>query len=172
MGFVKISDPNILDLTTIHNIINTVNQHSDTLNTLTNNFGALNYGSTTYTDSDTSHLFDFGSQMVVYGRASFTSSDTSKSSGTSKIYYKTVTFSGSSAPSSIPAFSSSAYFLFLSPDIRTTAADVGTSYLDFKTNVYALTTTSFKIRLILPSAGIASGNTLFVNWFALGPKGK
>ena len=39
MPYVKISDPNIIDLAAWHQVINVINQHSDTLSAITNNFG-------------------------------------------------------------------------------------------------------------------------------------
>ena len=93
MGYIKISDPNIIDLGAWHQVINVVNQHSDTLNTLTDNFGATNTTtpSADYSAAQTRHLFDSASQMVLYGRDYF---DVSSKTGTStspagNIYYKT-----------------------------------------------------------------------------------
>ena len=38
MAYIKISDPNIIDLSAWHQVINVVNQHSDSITAITNNF--------------------------------------------------------------------------------------------------------------------------------------
>ena len=48
MSYVKISDPAVIDLAAWHQVISVVNQHSDTITAITNNFGA----NQSYTDND------------------------------------------------------------------------------------------------------------------------
>lgn len=67
MAYVKISDPVIIDLAAWHQVINVINQHSDSIAALTNNFG-LSWNPVTDGD-DWSTPFDNGSQQIVYGRA-------------------------------------------------------------------------------------------------------
>jgi hypothetical protein len=172
MGYVKISDPNIIDLNAIHNIINVVNQHSDTLNTLTNNLGQSNSKSQTYSGTDIEVLFDNSSQMIIYGRTQFTSTDshttTTFNGKTVHIYYQTVTFSDSNK--GIPAFTTASPIVTASLNIGSYST-VGTSFPDAQVNVYSLTSTSFKLRLVTQTQ-LASGNTLYANWVAIGPKNK
>ena len=73
MAYVKISDPNIIDLSAIHNIINVINQHSDTLNNLTGNYGANASPVVQWSSSELQHLFDTTTQMIEYGRTTFDS---------------------------------------------------------------------------------------------------
>lgn len=73
MAYVKISDPNIIDLAAWHQLINVVNQHSDSISALTNNFG-LSWNPD-YDGDNWSSAFDFGSQQIVYGRAKLSTSD-------------------------------------------------------------------------------------------------
>lgn len=169
MGYVKISDPNIIDLNAIHNIINVVNQHSDTLNTLTNNFGANNNTAVNYNASSMQHLFDSGSQMIVYGRATFDVSLTAQtsSSPSGKIYRKTITFADS--VTGIPAFSTPTPMILLT--IHTANSDTSTSFADARVNVYNTSASSFNIRLFLQSA-ITGNQKVYVNWVAIGPKNK
>jgi hypothetical protein len=170
MGYVKISDPNIIDLNAIHNIINVVNQHSDTLNTLTNNFGAANSTTVNYNAAQMQHLFDSGSQMVVYGRATFdnTLTATNSSSPSGKVYHKTITFADSTT--GIPAFSVATPMIFLT--IHTANSDtVSTTFADARANVYSPTSSSFKIRLFLQNA-IGTNQKVYINWMAIGPKNK
>lgn len=66
MAYIKISDPNIIDLPTIHQIINVVNQHSDNISSLTNNFGSV-YNSNPTSGATTQYQFDLASQHIMYG---------------------------------------------------------------------------------------------------------
>lgn len=170
MGYVKISDPNIIDLNAIHNIINVVNQHSDTLNTLTNNFGANNNGTVNYNASDMQHLFDSGSQMIVYGRATFDSTltATTSSSPAGKVYHKSITFADSST--GIPTFSTSNPLIFLT--IHTgNSSTVSTTFADAIAHVYSPTSSSFNIRLFLKET-IGTNQKIYINWVVIGPKNK
>ena len=172
MGYVKISDPNIIDLNAIHNIINVVNQHSDTLNTLTNNFGANNTTSTNYNASDLQHLFDSGSQMILYGRTTFDSTltATTSTSPAGKVYWKTVTMSDSQ--NGMPAFSVATPMIFVSIHAaNVSSSDVSKTFADARVNVYNTTGSSFRIRLFMQDA-ITENKKVHVNWFAVGPKNK
>jgi hypothetical protein len=169
MGYVKISDPNIIDLNAIHNIINVVNQHSDTLNTLTNNFGANNNNTTNYNASSMQHLFDVGSQMIIYGRTTFDGNWTPQisSNPAGKIFRNTVTFADSTT--GISAFSIPTPTILLS--IHTANSDTSTSHADARANVYNVTSSSFSIRLFLQNT-ITTNQKVHVNWVAFGPKNK
>jgi len=72
MAYIKISDPKIIDLPTIHQIINVVNQHSDNISALTNNFGSVLSGATT-SNNTTMYQYDMSSQQILYGITKFTS---------------------------------------------------------------------------------------------------
>ena len=175
MGYVKISDPNIIDLNAVHNIINVVNQHSDTLNILTNNYGANNNTNVNYNASDLQHLFDSGSQMIIYGRSLFDSTTPvntvtkSSYSPAGKVYYKTVTFSDNT--NAIPAFTVSTPVILLTLHTGNTSQQVSNSFADAVANVYNVTSTSFSIRLFMQES-IASDQKIYVNWVAVGPKNK
>mgnify|MGYP006266645889 CR=1 FL=1 len=175
MGYVKISDPNIIDLNAMHNIINVVNQHSDTLNILTNNYGANNNSSVNYNASDLSHLFDSGSQMIIYGRALFDSTSNydlltkSSYSPAGYRYYKNVTFSDNT--NSVPAFTISTPIVLLTPHTGNTSSSVSNSFSDLVANVYNVTSTSFNIRMFMQEQ-ITGSAKVYINWMAIGPKGK
>jgi hypothetical protein len=178
MGYIKISDPNIIDLNAVHNIINVVNQHSDTLNTLTNNFGAANTttaANTTWSAADLSHLYDAGNQMIIYGRASFDSSATATSTTVptnGHVYHKTVTFSTST--NGVPAFTTSTPMVFATANTgNTTAGGISTTFPDAIVHIYNITASTFDIRLFLSSGqNITGAQKVYVNWMALGPKSK
>jgi hypothetical protein len=169
MGYIKISDPNIIDLNAMHNIINVVNQHSDTLNTLTNNVGQANATPQTYTGTEIDVLFDSSSQMIIYGRAQFTSADEKINYGTSgKIYYQTVTFSDEAK--GIPSFTTSSPIVLVSVHTANSAT-ISSTFASAQANVYSPTSSSFKIRLVMSEA-IGANQTVYINWVAFGPKNK
>lgn len=71
MPFVKISDPNIIDLAAWQQVINVVNQHTDSINAITNNFGvsASATGPVDWNgDNDVVHEFNSGTEKILYGR--------------------------------------------------------------------------------------------------------
>lgn len=101
MGYVKISDPAIVDLGTMQQIISVVNNHTEYLNALVNKFGATS--SPDFTLPDVQGNFDIANSNVIYGKASLDpDTDSTTTSGGTKYYRKTVTFNTGIAFSSIP----------------------------------------------------------------------
>ena len=98
MAYIKISDPNVIDLAAWQQVINVVNQHSDSITAITNNFGIQGTGETNWNgESDLSHEYDPGSQKIVYGKNKFdpTSSQitsTLASNNVKYVYYGSVVF--------------------------------------------------------------------------------
>ena len=177
MAYVKISDPNIIDLNAIHNIINVVNQHSDTLNTLTNNFGANNNTSSSadYAAAATRHLFDSANQMVLYGRDYFDSTSTGHASTnpTGRIYYKTINFS--EGGTTLPPFTTAAPLVYLTVHTGNTSSSAySTTFADCIAHVYNITSTSFNVRLFFNNTAttITGAQKIYINWMAIGPKNK
>lgn len=69
MPYIKISDPNIIDLAAWQQVINVVNQHSDSITAITNNFGSQAAGVSDWNSAnDIVHEFDPGSQKILYGK--------------------------------------------------------------------------------------------------------
>jgi hypothetical protein len=69
MPYVKISDPNIIDLGAWQQVINVVNQHSDSINSITNNFGVQGSGTIEWNgDNDVVNEYNPGPQKILYGR--------------------------------------------------------------------------------------------------------
>lgn len=69
MPYVKISDPNIIDLSAWHQVINVINQHSDSINALTNNFGIQGTGVPNWNgETNLSHEFAVGPQKILFGK--------------------------------------------------------------------------------------------------------
>jgi hypothetical protein len=159
MAYVKISDPKIIDLPTVHQIINVVNQHSDNISALTNNFGSV-YSGTTTSGATTEYQFDLSSQQIFYGQTKFNTSSTGFAYNSGLYLYTVpVTF--------IAPFSSSP--IVLAQPIVTSAS---TNYLDLIVNVTNIGPSS--CTLSLRHAGknsdwLGSG-TINVNWIAIGHK--
>jgi hypothetical protein len=165
MGYIKISDPNIIDLGAWHQVINVVNQHSDTLNSLTNNFGKTNPTTVDYNAEAYSHLFDSGSQMIVYGRDKI--STTSSHSG--NVYYKVLQVAGGST--GVPAFSSTPVVIATINDGNTTVGGVFTSSNDDAiVSVYNVSTSGFSWR-VYRASNVAITGSFYINWIAIGPRG-
>lgn len=172
MGYVKISDPNIIDLNAIHNIINVVNQHSDTLNLLTNNLGANATGNVNYSATDLQHLFDTGSQMIIYGRSSIdvNSEMITSTSPAGKIYSKSVTFAGGTT--GLPPFTTTNPLVFLTLHTGNNSAGTVTStFADAVANAWNVTSSTFNIRLFMKES-ISGSQKIYVNWMVIGPKNK
>ena len=161
MSYIKISDPNIIDLAAWHQVINVVNQHSDSITSLTNNFGLSS--TVDWTSPSLSHQFDPASQNIIFGRATSTSSDTPSSN----VYYNTVTFAnattGASSFSAAPIVTASVYS-------GNTSGAVNTANVDTMISVYNVTATSFSYRLFRAEGTKAITGTVYVNWMAIGPK--
>jgi hypothetical protein len=174
VSYIKISDPSIIDLAAWQQVINVVNQHSDSLSAITNNFGA----SSDYSVSDTSHIYDPGSQSIIYGRA--TANTNLPSSGSD--YYGQVTFANTT--SGINSFSQQ-------PIVTATLYGYNISNNeDVIVSVYNVTPTGFNFRLYRARGGLATLNTttknsvtstvsptavdqtktFYINWVAVGPK--
>lgn len=178
MAYVKISDPNIIDLNAIHNIINVVNQHSDTLNTLTNNFGANNNTSSSadYAAAATRHLFDSANQMVLYGRDYFSVADNSHASTTPAglIYFKTIKFSDNGV--TLPPFTTAAPLVYITTHTGNTSSTSGysTTFADCIAHVYNITASQFNVRLFFPdnTTSITGSQKIYINWMAIGPKNR
>jgi len=83
MSYIKISDPSIVDLSSWHQVIAVVNQHSDTIDAMNNTFGVGSVPD--YNADEMSHQYSPGSQLILYGRGAaynnVSGHDTTTSSG-------------------------------------------------------------------------------------------
>lgn len=160
MPFVQISDPNILDLPAWQQVINTVNQHSDSISSLTNNFGL--YFQKLYDTEDTSNKtwqspFDFGSCIIQFGTSRLYSANATPSP-TSSNYYNQVTFQD--------AFK-------VAPIVTATLYQPGSNAAleyndDAIISLWNVTSSSFSYRFNRPTLAIDTEAS--VNWIAIGPK--
>lgn len=153
MPYVKISDPNIIDLAAWHQLINVVNQHSDSIAALTNNFGLA--WNPDYSGDDWSSAFDFGSQVIVFGKALISAiPEESANTGIYQVYQHNVPFTTpfSGKPVMVGTLVTS---VNTRRDCIITFDNVTVN--DFSVYVYGLSESTTNL-------------TLGVNWIAIGPK--
>jgi len=162
MSYVKISDPAILDLAGIQQIINVVNQHSDYLNALINRFGTSyvpDYGADDYGAN-----YDPSTHNLQYGQISISDSKAEKETvnGTT-YYYKDYVFETDISFSETPR-------VVVSQD---NSDGQRSGQLDIIVSVHNVSTTGFTVRAF--RSGITSFKTpsgissdILVNWIAIG----
>jgi hypothetical protein len=168
MPYVKISDPNIIDLAAWHQLINVVNQHSDSINTITNNFGVQGTGTPDWNADDTvGHEYDPGSQKILYGRTKVYFTGDNAASITGNIYHGSIDYgdnvTGSTSFSARPIVtatiqSGNTNFSSSNQDIVLTIYNVDQNQFNFKLNRANATPTAL------------SGTACYINWQAIGPK--
>ena len=156
MPYVKIPDPSIIDLAAWNQVISVVNQHSDSIAALTNDFGT-NYEPVWDTDDNYSVQFDATSQKIVYGRAMLKSTDTNLNE---KTWYEAVTFS--SPFSNIPIVTAT---VLLGNSEGVTAG----KYPESIVAVYRVNADGFNYRVRLNEPLLADKN-IWINWMAIGPR--
>lgn len=165
MAYVKISDPKIIDLSTIHQIINVVNQHSDNITALTSNFGSTFSGSTaTSLNGTTSYQFDISSQQIMYGKSEVTADSSSwhNVSSTMTYYSIPVTFVGTPF--------STAPIVTANINISSTTDPKKSSITHWVGNITP-TSFTFYLRSVGNNTDWLTGDTKFYfNWMAIGPK--
>lgn len=171
MPFVKISDPNIIDLAAWHQVINVVNQHTDSINSITNNFGVQGSGTVDWSADSAVHEYNPGAQKLLYGR---TKIDTASASyiNNKQIFYGEISFidsiSGTTAFSARPIVAGTIQF-----------GHNSIALLDDKNhniifNLFAVTDSKFEFRVTRAISTEENPEELigsfYLNWQAIGPK--
>lgn len=168
MAYVKISDPSVIDLAAWHQVINVVNQHSDSITAITNNFGAAGTGVVDYSSSSYANEFSAGNQKILYGRAvayhSVSGQTDTASSG--KTLYGQVNFtdavSGSASFASQPVVTAVVF--------SGSATTFSATNQDVSVNLYGVTKDGFYFRLYCTTTTNYPTGTIWINWTAIGPK--
>lgn len=172
MPYIKISDPNIIDLAAWHQVINVINQHSDSITAITNNFGAQGSGNTDWNGaSDIAHEYDPGSQKIVYGKTKIVIDNTSSTTG-DHMYYADIDLvnavSGSTAFSAKPIITATATFG------STANNPPPTSNANIVCTVVAVQEDQFTIRLVnarsTTTTPVKLTGTFYISWMAIGPR--
>lgn len=156
MAYVKISDPAIVDLGTMQQIISVVNNHTEYLNALVNKFGATY--TPDWTASDVQANFDIATSSVIYGKASLTPDDDDTTPGGTKYYHKPVTFDTGISFAEIPN-------VILTHN--NTDGDVH-GQLDVIVSLHNCTTTGFTLRAYRPGTNKDIVSDIEVNFIAFG----
>jgi hypothetical protein len=178
MAYVKISDPQVIDLAAWQQVINVVNQHSDSIDSVTNNLGSAAPTGIDYNGSSGFvNQFDPGSQKMLYGKVKLVPSEMSYISNR-QIYYGDVDFSDGTAPT---AFSANP---IVTGTIQFGHANIGAlddKHYDFIFNIFGVTTSKFSFRINRAIAEPDNTNaatrpdpieatSFYLNWAATGPK--
>ena len=180
MPYVKISDPQIIDLAAWQSVISVVNAHDDSILSLTNNIGSGTASVIDYNgDADFVNTFNPGTQKILYGRTKILMSEMSVVADSyGQVVYKTIDFGqdGSSVFNARPIMTASIQFGHTSissladknHDIMFSLFNIGPTSFSFRINRAIATpdeATSTKRPLVIPA-----NNTFFLNWSALGPR--
>lgn len=143
MSYVQISDPAIIDVNALHQIIQVVNEHSDSIAALTNNFGASS-SVTEQVGSDWATTYDPGTQLLQFGRS-------------------VVTSDGSGDVSEAVSF---AIDFSSTPVITATAYSNTAGNADVNVSVSAVTGSGFTLK----AQNANATSTFSINWIAIGSK--
>jgi hypothetical protein len=175
MPYVKISDPNTIDLASWQQLVNVVNQHSDSINAITNNFGAQNPTQPAWDGTeDFAYEYDPNSQKIISGRTliDWVAPGTVEITENEYILYIDVEFTPSGgAFSARPIVTATGRHSSIDQSLN--------NNLDIIITVQAVTETGFRIRIVnARSKKVGSSITVvdfdpfnfYVNWIALGPK--
>ena len=173
MPYIKISDPNIIDLAAWHQVINVVNQHSDTLTAITNNFGAQGNGVVNFDGSaDFAIQYDPGSQKIIYGREKVdTTSAPSSPDGTGHVFYGDISYisdtSGTLAFSAKPVITATARFTSDDTPPSVTDANVVVTVIKVTNSQFTYRVTDARSTTADP---VPLTGFFYINWVAIGPK--
>jgi hypothetical protein len=172
MPYIKISDPNTIDLASWQQVVNVVNQHSDSINSITNNFGVQNTNNPEWnggsSSPDFSYEYEPSSQKILYGRTKIDTTTADSTAG-DHMFYAEISFAGGGAASfsARPIITATARF-GNEVETSTTNANVVVTVID-------VTPDSFFVRLV--NARSVSNGTIvpltsffYINWIAIGPK--
>lgn len=174
MPYVKISDPNIIDVAAWQQVINVVNQHSDSINAITNNFGVQGSGVVNWnSDNDVVHEYTPGSQKMLYGRTRLDPA-TMDSTDNDHMFWFDIDFqdylTGTGSFSARPIITATVSTGNATDEPSLTNSQVICT-------VVKATKDGFRVRLV-NSRSVSDSATkvipitspLFVNWTAIGPK--
>lgn len=175
MPYVKISDPNVIDLAAWHQVINVVNQHSDSISSITNNLGGNAPEAVDWNGANNFvHMFDPGSQKILYGRTKLDTAAMSSFTPTDdQIFYGDIQFAanGNTAFAAKPIVTATIQFGHPS---MSALEDTDHNVIF---NIFGVTDEKFSFRVTratskpdLPNPPSALTGYFYLNWVATGPK--
>jgi hypothetical protein len=180
MPYIKISDPNIIDLAAWHQVINVVNQHSDSISAITNNFGIQGSGTTDWNgEAEIYEEFNTGSQKLLYGKFRIDAQGTNKDSSMNGdlMFYKTIDFDNDETGST--SFSAKPVITVTPALLREDVSTMVNNNAGLVCTVIGITQKSFTVRIIksreIDTPTVINANTkptgfFNINWIAIGPK--
>ena len=171
MPYVKISDPNIIDVAAWHQVVNVVNQHSDSINAITNNFGVQGTGLVNWNDdNDVVHEFTPGSQKMLYGRSKLSVASMDSRDG-EHMFWLDIDFQD---------YVTGAGSFSARPIITATISTNNESDPPSLTDSHAICTVvkatkdGFRVRLVdarsTTTKVVKLSGTFYLNWTAIGPR--
>ena len=173
MPYINISDPNIIDLAAWHQVINTINQHSDTLDAVTNKFGVQGSGQVDWnTDPEFAITYSQGSQKIIHGRFKVDTESSSQLYTTGKnIFYGDISFadpvSGSTSFSAKPTVTATVQYG--ATDISALSDSSGNTICSlFDVNKDGFSYRAMNARSS-STAKIPLTGHFYINWTAIGP---
>jgi hypothetical protein len=173
MPYVKISDPNVIDLAAWHQVINVVNQHSDSISSITANLGDSLDTIDWNGENNFVNQFDPGAQKFLFGRNKFNTDDISSTENDDQILYADIPFAVNGA-------TSFAAKPIITATIQFGHATIGS--LDDKNhniilNIFGVTQEKFSFRVTRATSKPGGVNPpakltgyFYINWSAVGPK--
>ena len=182
MPYIKISDPNIIDLSAWQQVINVVNQHSDTLSAITNNFGLQGSVAPDWNgEKEIYEEFNSGSQKMIYGKIRIDTTGDNKDSmlHSDNMFYQKVEFNN--VDSGVAGFSAKPIVLLTPAIAGTGTTTVSSRNAGLVCTVTQTTPEFFYARVIKSrefldnepgsSTNAPKPNRSFdINWIAIGPK--
>jgi len=189
MPYIKISDPNIIDLAAWHQVINVINQHSDSISAITNNFGIQGSGATDWSgETEICEEFNAGSQKILYGKYRIDTRATvggdpnpnvSADEENGLMFYAEIEFaneiSGAKGFKEKPIVTVTA----AAPREEVDPTNMVTTNAELVCTVIGVTKDSFYVRIVrardVDSPTVINANTkpesfFNINWTAIGPK--
>lgn len=178
MPYVKISDPQVIDLAAWHQVLNVVNQHSDSISSITNNMGGTAPELIDFNgENNFVNIFDPGAQKMLYGRTKL-NTNSLNSISYDQIYYDTIDFAenGQTVFGAKPIVTATLQFG------HSSISTLSDKNYDLIFNIFAVTPGSFSFRINRAIAEpdetnaakrtpiIPANSTFYLNWSATGPK--
>lgn len=155
MPYVKISDPNIIDIAAWHQVISVVNQLSDSVAALTNDFG-ISYEPDYTSNGEYSVQFDNSSQKIISGVNKINSAN----ENTNNTYHEYVEFQNAFA--SRPVVTATVFSGNQSGTL--------TQLPDTIVSVYSVDNEGFNIKVRRADGTALNSQGVFINWIAVGPR--
>lgn len=160
MTWVKVPDPNIIDLAAWQSLISTVNQHGDSLASILNEY-SVGWTPTTEPDGGWKAIYDIGTQKIEYGKVklSYASNLNASTQAGKYAYIEEVVFPA--------AFSETPAIIVSNSSSNTDGSTYASTWI---VTTFDHSQTGFKVRLTASDNSELTGNwNILASWIAIGP---